>query len=89
MPEHQEIQHPDLAEGLASLAESLDRRHEGAADAPSYLEMAVLADQISQQLTELTRMLVNAARAKENAKWSTVGEAFGVTRQAAMRRWTD
>jgi hypothetical protein len=88
MSEHQEIQHPDLAEALASLAESLDRRHVRAPDAPSYLEMAVLADHISQQLTELTRMLINAARAQENAKWSTVGDAFGVTRQAAMRRWT-
>lgn len=89
MPEHQEIQHPDLAEALSSLAESLDRRHDGEPDAPSYLEMAVLADHISQQLNELTRMLISAARAYENAKWSTVGEAFGVTRQAAMRRWTE
>lgn len=88
MPEHQDIQHADLAEALSSLAESLDRRHEGDADAPSYLDMAVLADNISQQLTELTRMLITAARANENAKWSTVGDAFGVTRQAAMRRWT-
>lgn len=89
MSEHQEIQHPDLAEALSNLAESLDRRHEGDADAPTYLEMAVLANNISEQLNELTRMLVNAARAQENAKWSTVGEAFGVTRQAAMRRWTE
>jgi hypothetical protein len=83
-----EIQHPDLAAALARLADALDRRHEDLPDAPSYLEMAALADQISVQLHDLAKMLVASARAHEKASWTDVGQAFGVTRQAAMRRWT-
>ena len=82
-----DIQHPDLAAGLARLADALDRRHDDVLDAPSYLEMAALADHISEQLHDLARMLVTAGRANEKASWTDVGHAFGVTRQAAMRRW--
>lgn len=83
-----DIQHPDLAAALAQLADALDRRHDEVPDAPSYLEMAALADQISSQLHELAKMLIAAARAHEKSSWTDVGHAFGVTRQAAMRRWT-
>lgn len=83
-----EIEHPELAAALTRLADSLDRRHADESSAPSYLEMAALADQISGQLHDLAKMLVNAARAHEHASWTDVGSAFGVTRQAAMRRWT-
>lgn len=83
-----DIQHPDLAEALAQLADALDRRHEDLPDAPSYVEMAALADQISTQLHDLAKMLIAAARVHEKASWTDVGQAFGVTRQAAMRRWT-
>jgi tRNA C32,U32 (ribose-2'-O)-methylase TrmJ len=83
-----DIQHPDLAAALSQLADSLDRRHDDAAGAPSYLEMAALADTISEQLHDLAKMLVTAARAREGSSWTDVGHAFGVTRQAAMRRWT-
>lgn len=83
-----DIQHPDLAGALSQLADSLDRRHDDEPGAPSYLEMAALADKISEQLHDLAKMLVAAARAREDASWTDVGHAFGVTRQAAMRRWT-
>ena len=83
-----EIQHPDLAAALAQLADALDRRHEDLPDAPSYVEMAALADQISTQLHDLAKMFIAAARVHEKASWTDVGQAFGVTRQAAMRRWT-
>ena len=83
-----DIQHPDLAAALAQLADALDRRHDDLPDAPSYLEMAALADQISTQLHDLAKMLIAAARVHEKASWNDVGQAFGVTRQAAMRRWT-
>lgn len=83
-----DIQHPDLAAALAQLADALDRRHQDVPNAPNYLEMAALADKISQQLHDLAKMLVTAARAQDRASWTDVGSAFGVTRQAAMRRWT-
>ncbi len=83
-----DIQHPNLVAALTRLADSLDQRESEAPNVPSYLVMAALADQISDQLHELARMLVTAARAHEKASWADVGDAFGVTRQAAMRRWT-
>lgn len=90
MPEqsNNDIQHPDLAAALARLADALDRRHDELPDAPSYLEMAALADQISSQLHELAKTLIASARIHEKASWTDVGQAFGVTRQAAMRRWS-
>ena len=90
MPENPttDIQHPDLAAALAQLADALDRRHDDVADAPSYLEMAALADHISEQLHDLAKMLVTAGRAHEKSSWTDVGHTFGVTRQAAMRRWS-
>lgn len=80
------IQHPDLADALVQLADALDRRAAGAA-APSHLAMAVLAEHISQEVHELTRSLVELARSEDRATWAEVGHAFGVTRQAALRRW--
>ena len=80
------IEHPGLADALAQLAEALDRRSAGA-EAPSHLAMGVLADHISQQVHELTRSLVGLARSEDRATWAEVGQAFGVTRQAALRRW--
>lgn len=80
------IEHPDLANALAQLAEALDRRSAGA-ETPSHLAMAVLADHISQQVHGLTRSLVGVARSEDGASWAEVGAAFGVTRQAALRRW--
>lgn len=89
MPEeaNTDIQHPDLAAALARLADALDRRQDNLPNAPSYLEMAALADRISDQLHELAKMLIASARVHEKASWTDVGHAFGVTRQAAMRRW--
>lgn len=84
----EEVRHPELSEALAKLADALDRRHDDLPDAPSYLEMAALADRISDQLHDLAKMLVAAARGHDGASWTDVGQAFSVTRQAAMRRWT-
>lgn len=75
---------PDLADALIRLAEALDRRPGNAG--ASHLDMAVLADSISHQLRGLAELLVMRARA-EGATWAEVGAAFGVTRQAALRRW--
>ena len=80
------IEHLDLADALAQLAEALDRRS-GGAGAPNHLAMAVLADRISQQVHELTRSLVGVARSADGVTWAEVGDAFGVTRQPALRRW--
>ncbi|HEX9682446.1 MAG TPA: hypothetical protein VGA13_05150 [Acidimicrobiales bacterium] len=82
-----QITHPDLADALVRLADALDDRRTGR-PAPSYLEMAVIADGLRRQLDELARMLVEASRAADRTTWADVGRAFGVTRQAAMRRWT-
>lgn len=75
---------PDLADALDRLAEALDPQP--ADDRVSHLDMAVLADSISQQLRGLAGLLVSRARA-DGATWGEVGAAFGVTRQAALRRW--
>ena len=80
------IEHPDLADALIMLAEALDHRS-GGARVRNHLAMAVLADHISQQVHELTRSLVGLARSEDRATWAEVGQAFGVTRQAALRRW--
>lgn len=70
------IEHPDLADALAQLADALDRRS-GGAGAPSHLTMAVLADHISQQVHDLTRSLVGLARSADGTTWAEVGDAFG------------
>lgn len=79
---------PGLADAMLVLANALREHGAHKSDAPSYLEMATMADQISHQLHELARSLIAVARSEEKATWADVGEAFGVTRQAAMRRWT-
>lgn len=82
------IEHADLADALMKLAEALDRRSgEAGRTGLSHLAMAVLADHISQQVHELTRSLVSMARSADGVTWAEVGTAFGVTRQAALRRW--
>ncbi|MBA2283072.1 MAG: hypothetical protein H0W25_17820 [Acidimicrobiia bacterium] len=80
------IEHPDLVDALVQLADALDRRP---GDGPrlSHLAMAVLADQIAQLVHDLARSLVVLARSEDGASWTDVGVAFGVTRQAALRRW--
>lgn len=80
------IEHPDLADALVRLADALDRRS-GETRGLSHLAMAVLADHISQQVHELARLLVALARSEDGASWADVGDAFAVTRQAALRRW--
>ena len=79
------IEHPDLADALMRLADALDHRA-GDAQGLSPLAMAVLADQISQQVHGLARSLVELAHSEDGASWD-VGDAFAVTRQAALRRW--
>lgn len=80
------IDHPDLVDALVQLADALDHRSRGHAGV-SHLAMAVLAEQISRQVHELARSLVALARSDGGASWAEVGDAFGVTRQAALRRW--
>lgn len=80
------IEHPDLADALGRLADALDHRA-GDVQGLSPLAMAVLADQISQQVHGLARSLVELARSENGASWADVGDAFAVTRQAALRRW--
>lgn len=84
MPPTDPIRLPDLADALVRLADSLDRGPDE--DGASHLDMAVLADSISRQLHGLAAFLVARARA-DGATWTEVGAAFGVTRQAALRRW--
>lgn len=84
MPSIEPIQLPDLAHALVRLADALDRLPKG--DGTSNLEMAVLAESISHQLHSLAGLLVARARA-DGATWAEVGATFGVTRQAALRRW--
>lgn len=84
MPSIEPIQLPDLADALVRLADALDRRPAG--DGTTSLEVAVLAESISRQLHGLAGLLVARARA-EGATWAEVDAAFGVTRQAALRRW--
>jgi hypothetical protein len=82
------ISDPALAEAMFQLADALRSREQGKESSPTYLEMARLANEVSAQLHELARCLVAAARSDENATWTDVGAAFGVTRQAALRRWS-
>lgn len=79
---------PGLAEALSRLAEALTADRSAVRDVPSQLDMAVLAEQISGQLHELARLFIAASREQDGSSWADVGDAFGVTRQAAMRRWT-
>lgn len=83
MPPTNPIQLPDLADALVRLADSLDRQSHD--DGASHLDMAVLADSISRQLHGLAGLLVARARS-DGATWTEIGAAFGVTRQAALRR---
>lgn len=83
MPSTDPIQLPELADALGRLAEALDRRSGDVA--ASHLDMAVLADSISHQLRGLAELLVMRARS-DGVTWADVGAAFGVTRQAALRR---
>lgn len=83
-----EIAAPGLPEAMLVLAEALRDHQTGGSSSTSYLEMAKMADGIGVQLHELARRLVAVAREEEGATWADVGDAFGVTRQAAMRRWS-
>ena len=83
-----DISDPGLAEAMFQLADALRAREVGTTSSPTYLEMATIADRVSVQLHELARCLVAAARLDEKVTWADVGVAFGVTRQAALRRWS-
>ncbi len=87
MPSTDPIQHPALVNALVRLADALDRHSVSATGGLSPLAMAVLADQIADQVHELAHSLVGLARSEDGASWADVGQAFGVTRQAALRRW--
>jgi hypothetical protein len=82
------IEPPHLAAALIQLAEALNARQLAAPEAPTYLQMAALSEQLSGQLHELARMLIATGRDADGDSWADVGAVFGVTRQAAMRRWT-
>ena len=79
---------PALTDALVRLAAALELRAAGDSNAPTYLDMAVIADDLSTKLHELARALIAHSRDREGHSWADVGGAFGVTRQAAMRRWT-
>ncbi|MEW6474296.1 MAG: hypothetical protein AB1679_18750 [Actinomycetota bacterium] len=81
------VEHPALAQALLRLSLALDRRHDGAEDAPSYLELAVRVAGLEAQLDDLARLLVHLARRHEGASWQEIGEAMGFTRQTAYKRW--
>lgn len=87
MPSTDPIQNPTLVDALLQLADALDRRSVAPTGGLGPLDMAVLADQIAGQVHELARSLVGLARSEDGASWADVGQAFGVTRQAALRRW--
>lgn len=82
------IDQPDLAAALIRLAEALEADRSVAPGAPTYLDMAILAEGISVQLHELARLLIATSRSSEGSSWADIGTGFGVTRQAAMRRWS-
>ena len=52
----------------------------------SHLERARIAARIADEAERISRTEVMAAR-EEGATWAEVGEAFGVTRQAAHERF--
>jgi hypothetical protein len=81
------VDHPALAYALVTLARALDQRNTGSPDAPSYLEVAVQVAHIEAQLDDLSRLLVHLARRHEQTSWQEIGDAMGVTRQTAYKRW--
>jgi hypothetical protein len=89
VPATQSSDQDDLVAALQQLAGALALRHDAAADAPSFVDLAVLAEGLSEQLHEFARQLILKAKEREGSSWNDVGTAFGVTRQAAMRRWSE
>jgi hypothetical protein len=81
------VEHPALAQSLATLAAALDRRNDGAEHAPSYLELAVMVAGLEAHLDDLARLLVHLARRHEGTSWQDIGDAMGFTRQTAYKRW--
>lgn len=81
------VEHPSLAQALLRLSVALDQRHDGAEDAPTYLELAVRVAGLEAQLDDLARYLVHLARRHEGASWQEIGEVMGFTRQTAYKRW--
>ncbi|MGH9011312.1 MAG: hypothetical protein ACRDYF_15925, partial [Acidimicrobiia bacterium] len=81
------IEHPGLSESLVTLARALDHRNDDVADAPSYLDLAVVVTGLEAQLDDLARYLMHLARRHEQTSWQEIGDALGVTRQTAYKRW--
>ena len=81
------LEHPALSHALTTLARSLDRRAEPGAEAPSYLELAVLVAGVQDRLDDLTRLLVHAARRYDGTTWQQVARALGVSRPTAYKRF--
>jgi hypothetical protein len=86
-PKTPPVEHPGLAQALLRLSLALDRRNDGAENAPSYLELAVRVASLEDQLDDLARYLVHLARRHEGASWQDIGDAMGFTRQTAYKRW--
>jgi CRP-like cAMP-binding protein len=81
------VEQPSLAQSLTILAKALDRRNDGTEDAPTYLDIAVMVAGIETELDDLARLLVHLARRHEGTSWQDIGDAMGVTRQTAYKRW--
>jgi uncharacterized protein with PIN domain len=81
------LEQPALSQALVTLAEALDARNAETADAPSYLELAILVARLETQLDDLSRLLVHLARRHEQTSWQDIGDALGVTRQTAYKRF--
>ena len=80
------VEHPGLSESLVMLARALDRRHNDA-DAPHYLDLAVMVTGLEGPLDDLARYLIHLARRYDQTSWQDIGDALGVTRQTAYKRW--
>jgi len=81
------IEHPGLSESLVTLARALDRRNDETGHAPRYLDLAVLVTGLEAQLDDLARYLFHLARRHDQTSWQEIGDALGVTRQTAYKRW--
>ncbi len=74
-----QIKFEDLVATVRSLAESDDALDE-------LTEAVIVAGQLSELSDELVDHFVNSAR-QAGASWNDIGEAMGVTRQAAQKRF--
>ena len=70
---------------LLELAAAIDSMTEPSQAAP-WVELLPLCRANEAQASLFTKRVVSAAR-DAGASWAAIGRAFGVTRQAAMRRY--